>query len=329
MRLVTGITIGLLLSYFGKAECLRQVRYVQPALKTVMQSQLFEGAANIGFIYLMFLAGWSVQAKWMDQKAVLPVALFGFAVTFCASFLVARYLFRLPFYACLAVAISLSITAEAPTVAAFDEWGIAGTQASSVVLSAGMIDDITGLVLFVAFALYCRLQLSVGSLILPVLAILLFFIGYYVGADRAPRAECTEAECRQAPLTPLKSLVYFFFLHIGYNVDVLYILNSAGAAAVLFGTFLLVAVASKVGGVYAGLKLYEDEHGIRGDEAATVAWGMNSRGIIGMAVVLPALKSNIISRQIYTMLIIVSLVTILMLPAYLSYARPAEPILSE
>jgi Kef-type K+ transport system membrane component KefB len=295
MQIINGILVGLTLSYLEHFESTRR------AISGVMHSAVTEGAANIGFLYLMFLAGSSIRPQWTDTEVVIPVAVFGFVVPFAATFITARYLFHYPLYASLAVAISLSITAEAPTVAAFTEVGLLNTEASSVVLSAGMIDDVAGLILFVGFALYCNLKLTSAMMLIPIASLLCFFIGYYTNAIQNNNS-----------IAFLAPLVYVFFILIGYNSDLDSFFESKKQG--IFWCFLLVAVLSKIGGVYAGSRLFNKLDDLT---TRTVAWGMNSRGIIGMAVVLLALKCGIIDRTLYTMLIFVSLLTIVMFPLYL------------
>jgi Kef-type K+ transport system membrane component KefB len=305
-----GIATGLVLSYITRAH----VPVLSQVVKAAVETRLTELAGDAGFLYLMFLAGSSIRNDVITMPVTSAVAVGGFIVPFCLTYVVTRLLLRMSITASIVASIALSVTAEAPTVAAFDDVGIRRGRASSVVLGAGMVDDVLGLVGFVVFALCYHLHITMASLVLPLAAILLFFGGY---ALRETHEAAIEKLSRFASV-----LVYVFFILLGYHVSFQPMLSDKTVALTLL-LLLAVAVVGKVGGVQMALRLTESRHDLEKRDYDTIAWGMNSRGIIGMAIILLALKEKLIDRTLYTTLLLISAVTIAMLPVVLG-RRHAE-----
>ncbi|MEV0829573.1 cation:proton antiporter [Nonomuraea rubra] len=122
-----------------------------------------------------------------------------------------------------------------------------------------------------------------------------------------------------AKLAPLRTVVLgalapVFFATAGLRMD----LTALGEPPVLLAglAILAVAVAGKFLGVYAGAKLSR----LNRWEALALGAGLNARGVIEVVVAMVGLRLGILSVEVYTMIILVAVVTSVMAPPILRLA---------
>ncbi|MFD8750654.1 cation:proton antiporter [Kitasatospora sp. NPDC059577] len=117
-------------------------------------------------------------------------------------------------------------------------------------------------------------------------------------------------------LAPVRTVVVsvlapVFFATAGLRMD----LTALGRPPVLLAgvAVLAVAIAGKFGGAYLGSRLSRMSHW----EGLALGAGMNARGVIEVVVAMVGLKLGVLSQEMYTVVILVAIVTSLMAPPLL------------
>jgi K+:H+ antiporter len=121
-----------------------------------------------------------------------------------------------------------------------------------------------------------------------------------------------------ARLAPLQSTVLWvlaplFFATAGLRMD----LTALGNPVVLVAglAVLTAAIAGKFAGAYAGARLSRIGHW----EALAVGAGMNARGVIEVIIAMVGLRLGVLSAEVYTIIVLVAIVTSLMAPPLLRW----------
>jgi hypothetical protein len=100
-------------------------------------------------------------------------------------------------------------------------------------------------------------------------------------------------------------LLPVFFVVSGLSVN----LSSVGLSGLVeLGLILLVAVAGKFGGAFAGARLA----GVRGRPAGVLATLMNTRGLTGIVILSVGLQLHILDQSLYSLMIVMAVVTTMM-----------------
>jgi len=281
-------------------------------IDTIFTHKYLEWIAHIGFLWLMYIAGLSVHKEVFEgelAKSTYIVALTGIVIPFVLAFCVMYFGMSYNIKSSILIAIVLSITAEAATTVALKNNNIEDTLTGSLVLGAGLIDDTFGLLSYIIFSLLCNFELTFIGVGLPVLALILFVIGYLTKTSFL----------KNNIIFKITSFVFLFF--IGYTANVGYFISHPHYI-ILFVLILVVGIIGKYGGVFVGFSIVKNE--FTSIERQIIAWGMNSRGIVGMVIVLSALRYGIINRKLYTVLLVASIVTTLMFPIALYNLRQKQ-----
>jgi hypothetical protein len=108
-------------------------------------------------------------------------------------------------------------------------------------------------------------------------------------------------------LEPVGILVLLpvFFVVSGLSVD----LSSIGPSGLVeLGVILLVAVAGKFGGAFAGARLA----GVGARRSGALATLMNTRGLTGIVILSTGLQLHILDQSLYSLMIVMALVTTMM-----------------
>ncbi|MCA2185603.1 cation:proton antiporter [Nonomuraea cavernae] len=129
-------------------------------------------------------------------------------------------------------------------------------------------------------------------------------------------------------LAPLRTIVLsvlapLFFATAGLRMDLTLLAQPAVLAA--SGIVLGVAIVGKFLGAYLGALLSR----MSGWEALALGAGMNARGVIEVIVAMVGLRLGIINTEMYTIVIVVAIVTSLMAPPILRIAMRRVEITSE
>lgn len=116
-------------------------------------SEIIQLMADLGIIFLLFLAGLGVSWNMMygARKDIVLVGVFGSLVPFALGFGVMKLLGYSTVLA-LIVGVCLSITSEGTKARVLMEMKKLRTKVGATMLGAGIIDDVIGLVLFIAIA---------------------------------------------------------------------------------------------------------------------------------------------------------------------------------
>lgn len=148
----------------------------------------FDGLANIGVILLMFVAGMEVDLKQIRKQgkpaSVISIAgiTFPFALGFAVVWFFHDYIFSTPaenkLVAALFFGTALSITALAVIVKVLFDLNIIKTKVGGLVLTAAMVDDFLGWILFAIILKMMDPTKSEGSwqAILVVLGFAIFMV---------------------------------------------------------------------------------------------------------------------------------------------------------
>ena len=110
-------------------------------------------------------------------------------------------------------------------------------------------------------------------------------------------------------------LLPVFFVVSGLSVN----LSSVGLSGLVeLCLILLVAIAGKFGGAFAGARLA----GIRGRRAGVLATLMNTRGLTGIVILSVGLQLHILDQSLYTLMIVMAIVTTAMAGPLLNLIYP-------
>lgn len=322
--------------------------------------------ANIGVILFLFIIGLEVDVKFLKKnlKVALSVGLINMAVPFGMGFGIAKGLYNqyaggdisFTTYAVF-VAVALSITAFPVLVRILTELNLIVDRVGTIVLAAGIINDLTGWILLALtvtlansasgvntvyillltlawflFLLYpVRMtmrfllkkftndlvtgvpsQLSMMGIIICVFISAFytdiigvhpifgaFMVGVIVPRDNGLVIKITEKleDLVHIVLIPL------YFALAGLNVN-LGLLNHGIDWAYIIGIILL-AMAGKIGGGFIAAKLNK----LFWRESLAVGVLMSCKGIVEIVVLSIGLNVGIISQKVYSMFVVMALVT--------------------
>lgn len=279
-----------------------------PALKPVFlepNTEFIILLGNIGFVVLMFLAGLEISLRelCMEKKDAAFIAFFATIIPFAFGFLV-FYLLGFPLLVSLVIGISMSITAEATTAKVLLELKKLKTKLGSLIMGAGIIDDIIGLLLFVSVVYFLASSFAARELFLLGFGIAGFFIGIFVhkliGRERK--------YVKNFENFLLLFVIPFFFISIGMDFS----MSSLAFNMPLLILIIIVAIAGKIIGVFLTKPLTK----LNIIQLYLVGWGMNSRGAVELALAMIAFKAGFLNTELYSGIIIMALVTTLIFPFF-------------
>ena len=289
-------------------------------------------------------------------KIGASVAVFGVIVPFIAAYLLVRSngasTTNHLYIACCFIATSAGITARV-----LHDEGALGLLESKVILAAAVIDDVLAMLILVGVSalaaggatpmalalpfaeagLFLTITIGVGPIVVkrltrqstgirplsPFVLAMILCLGLAVTAEMtglaaivgaflagmlfADHPQSKDIEKQVQPL--LVFLTPFFFVLTGAMVDLRSI--STMQAAILLGVYVLIAVLSKlIGSALAAASL-----GMR--SALVVGVGMVPRGEVGVIIAGNALASGAIVQKDYSMLVMMSIITTIVVPPIL------------
>jgi Kef-type K+ transport system membrane component KefB len=120
-------------------------------------------------------------------------------------------------------------------------------------------------------------------------------------------------------LTPLRTLVMtvlapVFFAMAGLRMD----LSALAQPTVLLAAVVLLLIA--IVGKFAGAFLGAWASGLNRWEALAIGAGMNARGVVEVVVAMVGLRLGVLSTEMYTIVVLIAIVTSLMSPPILRMA---------
>ena len=270
---------------------------LEPNVSTVLT------LGNIGLLALMFIAGlevsWSMLYK--EKRDAILVAYFAFLVPFLLGFIVSLIL-GFTFSVALVIGICMAVTAEATKARELLELGKIKTRLGSLILGAGIIDDILAMSLFVVVCYFFMGIVAFEEALLLMVAIAAFFVGVFVHKFIG----------REKHIIPyleellLLLVIPFFFIGIGLNFNL--------QALILNPALLLVIVLTAISGKISGVFFTKPFIKVKLRQLYLVGWAMNSRGAVELAIVFMAFRLGLLSIDVYSSLIVMTLVTTFIFP---------------
>jgi Kef-type K+ transport system membrane component KefB len=333
-------------------------------LALVSPSELTQGLAEIGAIFLLFTVGLETKPRDLLQVGWVAalVATIGVVVPFVLGFFYMRAIdystVEAVFVGAALVATSVGITARVLADA-----GVLSTRVARVILGAAVADDILGMIVLaivsslstghinylqlaivtveaIGFSIFIlffgsrvvgRFETRVGKLrtrnsafILSIvlclgLSLASIYIGMaaIIGAFLAGLALADRSEqwrLRENAHPVMEFLAPFFFVLLGIQVD-LRTVYQPGLLWMIVVVCLLAIVGKLVGCGLGALSL-----GFK--DALRIGIGMVPRGEVGLIVAAVGLKLHTISPEVYTVVVMMSIVTTLFAPPVLRALLP-------
>jgi len=333
-------------------------------LALVSPSELTQGLAEIGAIFLLFTVGLETKPRDLLQVGwiVALVATIGVVVPFVLGFFYMRAIdystVEAVFVGAALVATSVGITARVLADA-----GVLSTRVARVILGAAVADDILGMIvlavvsslstgrinylqlaivtveaigfsIFILFfgsrmvgrfetrvaklrarnsafilSIVLCLGLSLASIYIGMAAIIGAFLAGLALADRSE-----QWRLRENAHPVMEFLAPFFFVLLGIQVD----LRSVYQPGLLWmlGIVSVLAIVGKLIGCGLGALSLGFKDALR------IGIGMVPRGEVGLIVAAVGLKLHTVSPEVYTVVVVMSIVTTLFTPPVLRALLP-------
>lgn len=332
--------------------------------------------ADLGIIFLLFLAGMSVSWNRMygARKDIMLIGLFGSFVPFVLGFIVMNLLGYDNLLA-LIVGVCLSITSEGTKARVLMELKKMRTKIGATMLGAGIIDDVIGLALFITITSVLGHKIITESFKYSPLEIIGFLAIIILTFKLLPRLikyeEKEDGEMREVSLfttamllcllfaifgliitgtmtggiiaafvagviiqlslnhkeelnirrhfeiMALSFIIPFFFIGIGIDFDI----ASLTIDLPLVMALTLAAVIGKIGGVF----LVKPFTRLSWKQLHLIGWGMNSRGAVELVIALMAVRAGLLTTQVYSAIVVMTILTTLMFPFMLRFLIKRDP----
>jgi len=159
----------------------------------------------------------------------------------------------------------------------------------------------------------------VSALMTELIGIHLIFGAFLLGAIMPKHAELTRELAQKTEDFVLTFLLPIFFAYSGLRTQI-GLLNTPGLW-LMCGMVIFVAIFGKFVGTFAAARV----SGVEPREATALGWLMNTRGLTELIVLNIGLSLNVISPLLFTMLVIMALVTTFMTSPLLGLTYAAAP----
>jgi Kef-type K+ transport system membrane component KefB len=143
------------------------------------------------------------------------------------------------------------------------------------------------------------------------------FGGFLAGLTMRAGNGVPDADVVSAMEKAAKFLLPLFFIVTGLSLNVG---DMYGDALILFVVIVLIASVSKLGSGYAASRL----SGLQPRQSATIAALVNTRGLTELIALNVGLQAGLINQRLFTVLVLMALLTTLMTGPLLSAIRPAR-----
>jgi len=307
-KLRVSVVVGLIASGIVMGSPLLEEIFLEPNTEFIIM------LGDVGLIILMFLAG--LEISWRkfcrEEKKAATISVFAFIAPIVLGFAV-FYFTGFSFETALTIGICMSITAEATNAEVLMELKKLKTKIGSLMMGAGIIDDVMGMSLFVLISFSLAHTIATRELIILFGAILFFFIGIFVHKFVGREMK----KIRYLEKILLVFVVPFFFISMGIHFS----LQSITLNSWLLVTIIIIAIIGKISGSlftkpFTKLKL---------KQLYLVGWGMNSRGAVELAIAFTAFKVGLLDVDVYSSLVVMALVTTLIFPFFVRRMVRKEP----
>jgi Kef-type K+ transport system membrane component KefB len=143
------------------------------------------------------------------------------------------------------------------------------------------------------------------------------FGGFLAGLVMRPKSGVPDADVLHSLEQAGNLLLPLFFIVTGLSLN---IGNVGGSALILLALIVLIASAGKLGPAYAASRL----SGMPRQESATVAALVNTRGLTELIALNVGLQAGLINQRLFTVLVLMALLTTLMTGPLLWLIRSAH-----
>ena len=262
-----------------------------------------EYLGDLGIILLMFVLGYesSLQRLKKNKKDTIVISLISFIFPFIFGF----SLFMILGYdllTSLIVGLVLAITAEVINGKILMELDVLDTDIGSTIIGIGLIDSFIGIIILTLIMyLYGKIK---KDLFISILLLISFIIGIkyksIIEKDSNKLAR-NNKKMKSFNNLALKTIAPFFFINMGYNLDLTNLL--VNPTIILF--LVSIAIFGKVGGSLLS-KPFVD-YSLR--QLKIIGWGINSRGAVDLTVVLLAFRNGLLHKKLYSALVLTILIT--------------------
>lgn len=258
---------------------------------------------DLGFLTLMFLAGMEISwcLLYQERKEAAAVAFFAALIPFFLGYSICLA-FGFSSLTSLTVGICMGITAEATKARILLELDKLDTQLGSLMMGAGIIDDVLGLSLFALVGYFFKGRVSTKEFTHTMGALAAFFIGILVHrliGRKTPGIAFFEKFL-------LFVIIPFFFIGMG----IYFSFESLILDPWLLTTIIFVAISGKIIGSLAAKPFTK----LDWKQLYLVGWGMNSRGAVELAIAFLGFRMGLLSEHLYSSLVIMALTTTIIFP---------------
>ena len=302
----------------------------------------FDGLARIGILLLLFVAGMEINLKTIREKANAAAAIslsgiaFPFAFGFCGTWYFFHHLFPAGMDDKLATSLfmgtALSITALSVLAKILIDIDMLKSKFGNLMLTAAMIDDFIGWMLFSLVISVANLDQESGFTGWQVMFMVIGFATFVLtigkrflhlafkfsnkylsrggGTLSVGIVFCllgaifTEWLGFHAIFAPL------FFVSIGFRVNFLENFDWG-----IIGFILAISILGKISGGFIGARIGKFSK----NEAMAIGFAMNARGSQEIVLGLIALNAGIITDQVFVGLVVMTFVTIMMAGPLMKY----------
>ncbi len=263
-------------------------------------SDLVFKLGDIALFCLMFLAGMKSSLKeiYYETKDETIIALFAAVIPFLLGFLVFKLL-GFSLLISIIVGVCMTITSEATKAEELLDLRKIKSKVGSAMLASGILDDLIGLIIFI-LATSALAIVPINDYLLLLGVLVSFFVGVMV-QRKAKKIE------KIADVNNLfKLIIPFFFISMGmyFNFESL-IVNP---------TLLLLIIVVAVVGKFVSVFLAKPFTTFSWAQTKLIGWAMNSRGAMELAIAVIALRNGLIPTDLYSSIIIMTLITTILFP---------------
>jgi Kef-type K+ transport system membrane component KefB len=260
--------------------------------------QFIENLAHIGLFALMFLAGfevsWRMLIKEKEEAAtvtfftILTSLFLGFAVFIALGF---------SYEASLIMGVCFGVTAEATKARVLIQLKKLKTKLGALMLGAGIINDIFGILSLLIISYIFTNHISWPQFMVFTGITAAFFSGIVVHVFFNRYSN----KIKIIEKFLLIFIVPLFFINLGLSFDleslridykILFIVIVVSAIGPLLGSFLTKPITK-----------------LRLKQLFLVGWGMNSKGVVELAIAFAAFQAGILPVNLYSALVITALVS--------------------
>jgi len=305
--------------------------------------------ATLGILLLLFLAGLEIEIEKIKETSrdSILVSVCSALVPFTLGFIFVVLLFpEYGFMAGLIFGGALMVTSEGTNVKVLMDFNCLNTRLGAIMLAAGAIDDIFEVsflalvvilakggslfdlamvpvemivflvVAFIAFKVISKVLLHLDKKRgeeTGLFSIVLIFILVLAALSSKHRADLLNV----IKLIAMGFVVPFFFVNVGLTFDINTFLSNIPMIAVT----VIIATFGKI----LGTLIVKPASSLSWKQLYYVGWGMNSRGAAELVIALIAVQYGLISPEIFSALVSMSLITTLILPPILARGIKKNP----